>query len=196
MKLHGKAALTVKQRQEVKRLRDKGASYRSLARRFGVQVTTIWRWAHRDSPLDLSTAPRRVRKALSQEQTDAIRAYRHDNSQAGARTIASSLSRTHGLMSHATISRFLQREGLTHPPVKSRKEGKPLTVGRHRLQMDIQQLPAIEGGEKFEYKVTIIHMATRMKYSNIYPTMSADVVVQALEESLAHLPPFFFSVDR
>ena len=40
MKLHSQAALTLKQRQKVKRLHDEGVSIRDLAQRFGVNPTT------------------------------------------------------------------------------------------------------------------------------------------------------------
>lgn len=196
MKLHSNASLTVKQRREVKRLHEEeGISYRELARRFQVDITTIWKWIHRDSPLDLSTAPKTRRRALSPDQQEAILAYRQAHPRAGPMTIADALESEHGRMSQATIGRFLKAMGLTSPPKKKRPAMTPLNVGRHRLQMDIQQLPAIEGGQKFEYKVTIIHMATRMKFSEIYPEMNSEIVVDALQKALAHLPPFFFSVD-
>lgn len=196
MKLHGNAALMVNQRQELKRLREAGLTYRELTQKFGVHMSTVWRWTHRDSPLDLSTAAKQKRGALNPQQQEAIRGYRKENPQAGARTIVAVLSRTYGPMSHATVSRFLKREALSRPRPPKAVLRQPLKVGRHRLQMDIQQLPAVKGGEGFEYKVSIIHMATRMKFSDIYPELTAEVVVQALRKALAHLPPFFFSVDR
>jgi transposase len=197
MKLHGNAALTIIQRREVKKLHEEEKlSYRKLAEKFGVNVTTISRWARRDSPLDLSTTPRKQRSGLTQEQKEAIKEYKKENPKAGARTIASVLSRQFGHICHSTISLFLKTEGLNNPPpVKKEKERQPLKVGKHRLQMDFQTLPAIRGQEGFEYKITIIHMATRMKYSEIHQEMTSEVAAQALKNALAHLPPFFFSVD-
>lgn len=196
MKVHQNAALTIKQRDEVRRLhREEGVSIRELAGRFGVNPTTIQRWVGRDSSLDLTTAPLHRRSGLTQEQKEAILRHRADHPGAGARTIATLLRKEHGKMSHATISRFLKAQGQTVPVEKKVREGKPLNVGRHRLQMDIQVLPAIRGGKGHEYKITIIHMATRMKYSEIHDTISAELVAQALQNALGHLPPFFFSVD-
>ena len=57
MVIHANAALTVKQRQELQELPAKGQSLRALAKRFGVDLTTVQRWAGRDSPLDRTTAP-------------------------------------------------------------------------------------------------------------------------------------------
>lgn len=196
MKLHANAALTLKQREEVKKLHKEGLSYREIAERFGVNLSTIVRWIHRDSPLDLSSAPKKRRSALDNKQKEAILEYRKENPDAGARTIATVLAEEYGAMSHATISRFLREKRLTAPPQrKERKEREPLKVGKHRLQMDIQRLPAIRGGEKFEYKITIIHMATRMKYSEIHPSVTSETVAQAVRNALSHMPPFFFSVD-
>ena len=197
MKLHGNAALTINQRREVKRLHDEERwSYRKLAKKFGVNVTTISRWVRRDSPLDLSTTPRKQKSGLSQEQKEAIKQYKKENPKAGARTIATVLGRQFGHICHSTISLFLKAEGLGNPPLtKKEREKQPLKVGKHRLQMDFQILPAIRGKEGFEYKITIIHMATRMKYSEIYQEMTSEVATQALKNALAHLPPFFFSVD-
>lgn len=196
MKLHANAALTLKQREEVRKLHDKGLSYRQLAERYRVNLSTIVRWMHRDSPLDLSSAPKKKRSALDKKQKEAILEYRMENPGAGARTIATVLAKDHGKMSHATISRFLKEEKLSHPlPRKERKEREPLKVGKHRLQMDIQKLPAIRGGEKFEHKITIIHMATRMKYSEIHPSITSETVAQAVRNALAHMPPFFFNLD-
>lgn len=192
MKLHANAALTVNQRKEVKQLHQKeGLTYKKLAERFGVNINTISRWVRRDSPLDLSSAPKKRRSGLTKEQKEAILEYRNENHEAGGKTIASVLGKEYGPMSHATISRFLKDEGFTSPPKKKPRKIEPLKVGRHRLQMDIQTLPAIEGGEKFEYKITIIHMATRMKYSEIHPKITAETVAQAVRNALGHMPPFF-----
>lgn len=192
MKLHANAKLTIKQREEVKRLhKEKGISYRNLAKRFGVSVFTIARWIRRDCPLDMSSAPKNPRRTLMQQQKEVIRQYRTENPKAGARTIAAVLSREYGPMSHATVSRFLKESGLTKPYEKRRWDRKPLNVGRHRLQMDIHTLPAIEGGAGFEYQITIIHMATRMKYSEIHPQVTSETVSQVVRNALAHMPPFF-----
>jgi transposase len=196
MSIHANAALTIKQRKEAKRLHEKeGISIRELAERFGVNKTTIQRWVHRDSALDLSPAPKRRRSGLTKSQKEAVLNYRKENPKAGAITIAFHLSKEYGYMSHATVGRFLRANGLTRPQRKKPVETKPLKVGRHRLQMDIQQLPAVRGGKGFEYKITIIHMATRMKYSEIHDHVTSETVAQAVKNCLAHLPPFFFNMD-
>ena len=80
---------------------------------------------------------------------------------------------------------------MTSPIRKEAKARKPLKVGKPRLQMNIQRLPAIAGGHKFEYKITIIHMATRVKYSEIHPRMNSQIVAETVERAVGHMPPFF-----
>ncbi len=192
MRIHANATLTIKQREEVKRLHtQKRISIRKLARRFKVSTITIKRWIYRDSPLDLSTAPKHKRGGLTPEQQEAVLAYRQENPQAGERTIALALKKQFGKLSHASIGRYLKACGLTHPLERKDREKKPLKVGKHRLQMDIQQLPAVRGGQGFEYKISIIHMATRMKYSEIHPQITAQAVAQSVEHALGQMPPFF-----
>ena len=57
--------------------------------------------------------------------------------------------------------------------------------------MDWQQLPAIEGDQGFEYKISIIPMRTRMKYSEIHSQSTSVNLAQVLENAVKRLPPFF-----
>lgn len=197
MRLHKNASLTIRQRIEVKRLHvEEGLSLRKLAGRFRVNLSTIQRWVHRASPLDLSSTPERKRQGLTTLQQDALRMYRKEHPEAGPKSISTALAPDYGVMHPITIYRYLKGQNLIKPVKKKPPVIRPLTVGKHRIQMDIQQLPAIEGGEKFEYKLSAIHMATRMKYSEIHAGISSEVVASFLKKALAHMPPFFFSVDR
>ena len=69
-----------------------------------------------------------------------------------------------------------------------------MNVGRHRVQLDIQFLPAIKGGRGREYKISVIHLRTRMKYSEIHTSMSSKRLSAVLERSVARLPPFHLVV--
>jgi len=57
--------------------------------------------------------------------------------------------------------------------------------------MDTQQLTAVKGDEGFEYKVSVIHMRTRMKYSEIHPQATTKVCAEVLERARNVLPPFY-----
>lgn len=60
--------------------------------------------------------------------------------------------------------------------------------------MDIQELPAIRGQRKREYKISLIHLRTRMKYSEIHPCLSSRQVAATLRRALDRLPPFHLVV--
>jgi hypothetical protein len=92
-----------------------------------------------------------------------------------------------------TILKILQEEELTKPPEKEKSKGSGIPVGRHRIQMDIQQLPAVQGGKKFEYKIAAIHLRTRLKYTEIHPNRQSVTVAGVLKRALDLLPPFFSS---
>jgi len=75
MKLHSQAALTLKQRQRVRRLHlEEGVAVRKLAKEFRVNPSAIQRWVNRESPpLDHSSAPanhERVLAAARRERAD------------------------------------------------------------------------------------------------------------------------------
>lgn len=72
MELHSKAALTLVQRREVRRLHVKEQrSFHELARRFHVSVTTAKRWATREDPNDRSCAPRHHAGVVTDELRQA-----------------------------------------------------------------------------------------------------------------------------
>lgn len=194
MKLHAQAALTIKQRQEVRRLHSEDhVSIRRLAQRFRVNPTTIARWVHREAPLDLSSAPLERRSVITPEYRSAVVSYRHTFPHHGPIRIAQELRREFPQAHRGTVLSILQQEGLTRPPARRRKVGQPIPVGRHRIQMDVQQLPTVQGGKGFEYKITAIHLRTRLKYSEIHDNRASSTVASVLKRALDLLPPFFSS---
>lgn len=60
--------------------------------------------------------------------------------------------------------------------------------------MDIQELPAVRGNKKREYKISVIHMRTRLKYSEIHSTGSSKRAAEVLRRAVGRLPPFFLVV--
>src|SRR4030042_223453 len=104
--------------QEGLRLWALGRATPLLAARYRVTLSTIRRWIHRKSPLDVASGPHHPRPRLTPEQRAAIRRYREENPRAGARTIAAVLTKEYGPLSPATIGRFLKAEGWTRPREK------------------------------------------------------------------------------
>jgi hypothetical protein len=191
MRLHANAALTVQQRRTLRQLHEEeGVSIRELAIRFRVNPTTVQRWVNRDSPLDLTTAPVHHGTVVTPEYRAAIVGYRLAHPHHGPIRIAEELRPRFPVAHRGTVLRVLQEENLTRPKPVKPKTHVPIPVGRHRIQMDIQQLPAIEGGQGFEYKISAIHLRTRLKYSEIHPECTSKIVAGVLRRALDQLPPF------
>ena len=191
MHLHANATLTVKQRQEIRRLhQEEGMSLAALARRFQINRKTAKKWAHRDSATDRSSAPIHPHTVVTEAYRTAILAYRQAHPAQGPIRIAHALRAEFPQAHRETIRRILRDahgpQGA--PPSRTRKS---IPVGRHRVQMDIQQLPAIEGQTGFEYKISIIHLGTRLKYSEIHLDARSKTVAGVLRRACDRLPPFF-----
>jgi transposase len=189
MKLHKNAALTVAQRKKVKALFEKGTPVAALATQFNVHQTTIRRWIKRDSPLDKTVATRQKR-VVTAAYEQAVLAYRQAHPTAGPIPIALALQAEFACAHRGTVTLILQRAGLTRKTTARAKPKWRIPVGRHRLQGDVQQLPAIQGQRGFEYKISFIHLATRWKYSEIHADCTSQTIAAVYQRALDALPPF------
>lgn len=189
-KLHSNAALTIPQRIEVKRLFEiEQVSVTELAKRFCVGESTIRKWMRRDSPADRSSAPKRKREVVTDDYKQAVIEYRRLNPSHGAKRIAFELEDKYAIANRGTVSIILQKHGLTKKSHRVKTKWK-IPVGLHRLQCDVQQLPAIKGGIGFEYKISFIHLKTRYKYSEIHLDQKSETISQVYQRALDNLPPF------
>jgi transposase len=192
MTIHARAALTLLQRKEIKRLHEaEHISIRELAKRFNTTEKTIQKWIHRDSPLDKTSAPLKHSTVITPEYKAAVIGYRKEHPNHGPITIAQALENEFPQANRGTVLRILQSEELTHKTNKDKKERKPIPVGHHRIQMDIQTLPAVKGNKGREYKISMIHLKTRVKYSEIHSDRKSKTVVEVFRRGLDFLPPFF-----
>lgn len=192
MKLHSNAALTITQRREVKRLfEEQKVSAAKLAERFCVHETTIRRWVKRDSPEDWSSTPKHLHTVITPEYEQAVCEYREQHPHHGAIRIAQALHKQFPFANRGTVTTILKKHGLTRP-VKVRDKPPPwhIPVGRHRLQMDVQQLPAVKGNKGFEFKISLIHLSTRWKYSEIHQDCTSETVAGVYRRAQDSLPPF------
>lgn len=192
MHLHANAKLTMKQRQEIRRLHcENRISIRRLATQFQVSRATIEKWVHRESPCDVSSAPHHPRTVITAAYQTAVLEYRHEHPQHGPIRIAEAVRPSIPQAHRETIRRILLRAGVSVHAAANRPPRHPIPVGHHRVQMDIQQLPAIEGNTGFEYKISVIHLRTRMKYSEIHPDATSPTVAGVFRRACDRLPPFF-----
>lgn len=190
MKLHANATLTVKQRREVKRLHEEEkVSIRQLAARYRVSTTTIGRWLKRERPYDRSGTPRPGQRVVTPEYRAAVLKYRQAYPHHGPIRIAGALQAQFPIAHRGTVQQILQTAKLSQRQT-AKPEPRKIPVGRHRVQMDIQQLPAIEGESGHEYKISLIHLNTRVKYSEIHRECTSQTVAEVFERALDQLPPF------
>ena len=101
--------------------------------------------------------------------------------------IAYELRARYGPFAFSTVGLILRQAALSGPA----KTKRALPVGRHRTQMDEQQLPATKGSQGFEYKILIIHLATRVKYSEIHDNYESLTIAGVFKRSLDSLPLFY-----
>ncbi len=191
MQLHANAKLTLLQRKEVQRLhKEKKVSVRKLAEQFHVTPRTIQDWVSREVALDKSSAPKNHYTVVTDEYRAAVIAYRRENPKHGPIRIAAALCSEYPQANRSNVSRIIQSEGLTAKPTKPKRERRSIPVGRHRIQMDIMTLPAVKGNKGREYKITLIHLATRVKYSEIRSDHKSETLVEVFTNALIELPLF------
>jgi hypothetical protein len=143
--------------------------------------------------LDLTTAPIAHATVVTPEYHAAVVSYRKANMDQGPILIANALRGRFPFANRGTVQRILREEGLNKSPQPKPRTHKPIPVGRHRIQLDLQQLPAVAGEKGFEYKLSAIHLATRLKYSEIRRDCSSKSVADFVTRALDRLPPFFSS---
>jgi transposase len=192
MKYHANAKLTVHLRRAMREEFLGGAtSIKKLAARYHVSTKTVQKWVHREEPTDRSSAPRRRRSKRPPGLASAVRRRKKAHPRQGTRRIAHELRPYYPGLTRNRVRHILKAAKLLGQRHRRlRRPRRPLPVGRHRVQMDVQQLPAVRGGTGYEYKITVIHMRTRVKYSEIHPDHCSPTVAGVLIRSLERLPPF------
>jgi hypothetical protein len=191
MHLHANAKFTLNHRQEIRRLhQEEQMSLTALAARFQVNRKTAAKGAHRDAANDVSSAPAHPRTVITAAYRSAVIAYRQAHPSHGPIRIVQALSTAFPQANRETIRQILPHAPLIRLPT-SRPTPKAIPVGRHRVQMDIQQFPAISGQTGVEYKISVLHLGTRLKSSEIHPDARSKTVAGVLRRACERLPPFF-----
>ena len=192
MKLHTNAALTQKQRQEIKQLYQSGNyTYPTLAKQFATTRRTIGKWVKRETTTDASSAPKQHgRRRVTEAYRQAVISYRQAHPTHGPVRIQAELETTHGHFAFSTVRLIIKQAALSQSLKPKTTKPNAIPVGRHRTQMDVQQLPAIEGNSGFEYKISIIHLSTRIKYSEIHDNYESATIAAVFQRAWDALPPF------
>ena len=139
MRLHSNAALTLRQRQEIRHLYYQGQhSITALARQFHTSRKTMRKWVHRESPADRSSAPHHPQRVLTPAYRQAVLEYRREHPHQGPIRIAQALKALFPQAHRGTVLRILQHAWLTRPLKRQRPPRWRIPVGRRRAQMDIQ----------------------------------------------------------
>lgn len=126
---------------------------------------------------------------VTSDYRQAVIAYRQQHPTHGPIRIAVELQATYPQAHRGTAALILQQAGLA----QKCQRGKPkwqIPVGHHRLQCDVQELPAIQGSQGFEYKISFIHLRTRWKYSEIHANQQSETIAGVYQRALDNLPPF------
>jgi hypothetical protein len=151
MKIHRNAALTGKQRQQVQALYASGAyTQQQLAIQFATTRKTIGKWVNRQQAQDSSSAPRQPHHRVTDSYRQAVIAYRQAHPSHGPVRIAEELRPEFGTFAASTVGLILRQAALNGPAKLKRAKAEGLPVGHYRTQMDVQQLPAIEGNTGFD----------------------------------------------
>lgn len=125
MKLHKNAALTPKQRQEIKELYATGKYKKvELARRFCTTEKTIAKWLKRDDIHDYSSAPKNHYTVVTQEYEDAVLEYRKNHEDHGPKRIAYELKDEISGINPSTVYQILKRANKINPIPTTKREKK------------------------------------------------------------------------
>lgn len=188
MKLHKNAALTPSQRKQIQGLYATGQfSYPKLAAQFNTTPATIRKWVKREGGQDQSSAPKNHHRRVTNAYRQVVIDYRLAHPHHGPVRIERELRAEYGSFAFSTVRLILKQN---MPPKPKRPSMHPLATGRYRTQMDVQQLPALKGSAGFEYKISIIHLATRIKYSEIHDDYESATIAEVFKRSMDVLPPF------
>ena len=190
---HRNSALTIAQRTEIKRLyQQEQVCIQKLMQIYQVSRPTVSKWIRRQTPFDLSSRPHQLPQVITQPYRQAVLEYRRNYPHHGPVRIAGELKNRYPFAHRGTVLRILRQEQLTRGR-QSKKTRNHLPAGRYRVQMDVQQLPCIEGETGFEYKISLIHLSTRFKYSEIHSQATTENMALVFQRALDVLPPFLGS---
>jgi transposase InsO family protein len=213
VKLHARAALTLKQREELARLVvDDGWTIRAAAEHYRVMPNTASKWVHRfrESGVaglqDRSSAPKRPPHKTPDELVERVKRLRLER-----RTMRQIAGET-GL-GLTTVRRILTRHGMNRlkyldpaPPARRYEKRAPGML----LHLDVKKLGRIEKvghrvtknrrdtsrGAGWEFVFVAIDDHSRLAFSDILPNEQGVSAVVFLEAALAYYQQLGIRIER
>lgn len=213
MKLHGSAALTVKQREELaRRVVEEGSTIKAAAEAFRVSVATASKWVARyrqagaEGMLDRTSRPHKLRPATPPAVVERVKALRLQRRTMRAIAAETGLGLT-------TVRRILTRHGMNRlkyldpaPPARRYEKPAPGML----LHLDIKKLGRIEKaghrktgdrtirsrGAGWEYVFVAIDDHSRVAFSQILPDEGRDSAVAFLQAAHAYFKALGVSIQR
>jgi transposase InsO family protein len=213
VKLHARAALTLKQREELARLVvEEGWTIRAAAEHYRVMPDTASKWVRRfreqgvHGLQDRSSAPRRPARKTPEHVVDRVKELRLER-----RTMRQIAAET-GL-GLTTVRRILLRHGMNRlkyldppPPARRYEESAPGKL----IHLDVKKLGRIEKaghrvtgdrtvrtrGAGWEFVFVAVDDHTRLGWSGIHADERASSAVAFLQAALAYFQRLGIRVER
>lgn len=153
-------------------------SCRRQAELHAVSVSTIQRWRLRQDVRDLSSRPRRLRMAMSEDCRQMALTLRRQGLTLDE--CLDALVASFPLLKRATLHRFFQREGVSKLSLpKAKRRGRFQDYEPGFIHIDHFYMPPLEG--KKRYCFVAIDRATRLAFLKVYDRKTQGAALDFLE---------------
>lgn len=167
-------------------IRNSTESIKSLSARFQVSEVTIRKWMSRESLIDRSSAPKRIKYALNPLQQSLIVSLR-TTALLGLDDIWDMMYEMDSSVSRASVYRTLKSEGINKQSKEQKakcKKFKEYIPGY--IHMDVTYLPKLDNTKY--YLFVAIDRATRLMYYNVYDAKTSSNTELFMKECLVFFP--------
>mgnify|MGYP000106112440 CR=1 FL=1 len=166
--------------------RQEGRSFREVAAKHGVSVSTAWKWIKRyeeeRSFEALYNRPNAPKRGRARTDLDAKVKELWEKGLRGAR-LKRALEKEGLKASNTAIYHALERLGLHTPRAQGPRKRKDVTLPMGWVQADVLYVHA-EG----PYQFTAVEAATRLQFARIYPEVTPQAAVDFIDRALAFFP--------
>jgi len=163
MQIHSNATTIGRQRQAIQQSK---RSYRAIAERLDISVSTVHRWKHRLDTSDRSCRPNAISYSLDEQEKRAVLCLRRFR--VSLDDIVDVLAAVIPHIQRSSVYRLLLREGVNRLPREHarQKPGVFKTYEPGYLHIDSFMLPSIDGSKRHCY--VAVDRATRLVLLEVY----------------------------